>query len=750
MNKEITNILADCFAFLDVKPSNSLECYIFENDHWQFFQNSVHEVYHSPHEAKKFLKVLEDFFFEFEINGWLSNYLRNKKKYKEKFGSVVDFDIVTSPILIHKKINETKSMDELKILFAFYLEHISSSDLLRTICYKNSNDKDGSISFEPYNIKEQGNRLPEVFLKLIELSELSLKINKYTYTYDLCKLELIIQNNKRILCEYLQNRNIFHSIQLRKERANSNNVYNIYEIYIENCVRDSLRKIAVSNLYSDFENFYSNYGDLYDCLNEKPHYLQSSFEKPQPTIRCILFEKAKNAYKYGIISRKKLKKYESKLKGKEHKQITRNRENLLIENYVAKDNKKPIFRSSKWSSLNKKFYKNKLEKSFRKEEEIDINFNSGFYSRYLSEYVKQTCIKTYKIGKKNYLEKNSCHLSRVLKMYGNADRVSTRAINIVKGMLLDAGKYEKYNQLTKWSLVFSTGSDSIHSTYEIISVQNELGDILPFSGELFISQIGKEKYNKLFQLFSDDIITYLNNYIESEGNYLLPLELFQKFSDPVFTEKKFDEIKKFWIEERFNRVTNFKFDKKTIISRIREFSLDYEKTGIYFERFSLLNRNNVDTSFDLVKVPRISIPNELIFLVKVELHIIYKNLINGFKKERELHIGDDRWISEKHLLQRVRENFPELTIISHASPEWLGRQHFDIYIPSKQVAIEYNGRQHYQPIEYFGGKEGFNRIVELDRRKIRIAHKNNCTVIIHKFDEDIEITLKRLNNYIDN
>lgn len=41
----------------------------------------------------------------------------------------------------------------------------------------------------------------------------------------------------------------------------------------------------------------------------------------------------------------------------------------------------------------------------------------------------------------------------------------------------------------------------------------------------------------------------------------------------------------------------------------------------------------------------------------------------------------------------------------------------DFYIPSLDLYIEYNGEQHYNPIAFFGGKEKFNKQVELDNLK---------------------------------
>lgn len=61
------------------------------------------------------------------------------------------------------------------------------------------------------------------------------------------------------------------------------------------------------------------------------------------------------------------------------------------------------------------------------------------------------------------------------------------------------------------------------------------------------------------------------------------------------------------------------------------------------------------------------------------------------------------WISETDLYYKIKEEFPDYEVAQHARPKWLGLQHLDIFFPNDNVAIEYQGLQHYRPIEIFGG-----------------------------------------------
>lgn len=50
---------------------------------------------------------------------------------------------------------------------------------------------------------------------------------------------------------------------------------------------------------------------------------------------------------------------------------------------------------------------------------------------------------------------------------------------------------------------------------------------------------------------------------------------------------------------------------------------------------------------------------------------------------------------------------------------------FDFYLPEYNVCIEYQGQQHYEPIEYFGGKNKFEEQIKKDKIKREYCKKND-------------------------
>ena len=86
-----------------------------------------------------------------------------------------------------------------------------------------------------------------------------------------------------------------------------------------------------------------------------------------------------------------------------------------------------------------------------------------------------------------------------------------------------------------------------------------------------------------------------------------------------------------------------------------------------------------------------------------------------------------KWKHELSLFHAVRRKHPD-TLYQYR-PKWLGRQSLDLYVPSLRTAIEYQGVQHYRPIDFFGGEEALAQRQELDIQKRRLCEENNVRLI---------------------
>jgi len=116
----------------------------------------------------------------------------------------------------------------------------------------------------------------------------------------------------------------------------------------------------------------------------------------------------------------------------------------------------------------------------------------------------------------------------------------------------------------------------------------------------------------------------------------------------------------------------------------------------------------------------------------------------GFKKVGEA------WTSETILYYIIRSLFPDKTIIRHYRPEFLQGLELDIYIKELKIGIEYQGIQHYKPIDHWGGLESFNKLKERDKKKKKICESLSIPIIYFKYDEGLNdnIVLKKFQKNI--
>lgn len=69
---------------------------------------------------------------------------------------------------------------------------------------------------------------------------------------------------------------------------------------------------------------------------------------------------------------------------------------------------------------------------------------------------------------------------------------------------------------------------------------------------------------------------------------------------------------------------------------------------------------------------------------------------------------------------------------------------YDFYLPDSNTLIEFNGLQHYQPIEFFGGEGNFKKQLKRDKIKHKYASDNNINLLIFTYQDTKEIIKSKL------
>ena len=126
-------------------------------------------------------------------------------------------------------------------------------------------------------------------------------------------------------------------------------------------------------------------------------------------------------------------------------------------------------------------------------------------------------------------------------------------------------------------------------------------------------------------------------------------------------------------------------------------------------------------------------------------------LVRRSENEARVNAGQHRvgegWISETEMFNLINERFGQTTtIMQHGRPAGLGRQHLDVWIPEWKIGIEYQGLQHDQPVDFFGGEDTWLMTLERDERKRASCSKMGITLIEVRpgFDEqDLILDIER-------
>ena len=185
-----------------------------------------------------------------------------------------------------------------------------------------------------------------------------------------------------------------------------------------------------------------------------------------------------------------------------------------------------------------------------------------------------------------------------------------------------------------------------------------------------------------------------------------------------------------WISDDYKDILCEKYSKSEALQiinnkEISEFLVkhhlfyEYEKLSVALKYLTMFSLNPQEADHELYRLR----PKTGDYRQTVYNQVVFEGKSSG------------RWVSEQSLYRLVRQFFSDAIYQYHVS--WLGYQSLDIYVPSIRVGIEYQGAQHYEAVDLFGGEEALKDRKALDAKKRKLCKKNDVTLIEWKYTKEI-------------
>ena len=97
------------------------------------------------------------------------------------------------------------------------------------------------------------------------------------------------------------------------------------------------------------------------------------------------------------------------------------------------------------------------------------------------------------------------------------------------------------------------------------------------------------------------------------------------------------------------------------------------------------------------------------------------------------------------MFQLITQMFPKKPVYYQYRADFLKQGNsqlsYDVFIPSLHLAFEYQGKQHFEPIDFFGGKDGFEKQQWRDKQKLKLSIENHITLVYINYWDDLNIQL---------
>lgn len=107
-----------------------------------------------------------------------------------------------------------------------------------------------------------------------------------------------------------------------------------------------------------------------------------------------------------------------------------------------------------------------------------------------------------------------------------------------------------------------------------------------------------------------------------------------------------------------------------------------------------------------------------------------------------------KWKTEELVYKIIKKMYKTSGVIYQHRPYFLkssfgGQMSYDIFISDLKIAVEYQGKQHFEPIDYFGGEEAFKKLQQRDFEKAQLSKQHDIKIVYINYWEEVTPELIR-------
>ena len=328
-----------------------------------------------------------------------------------------------------------------------------------------------------------------------------------------------------------------------------------------------------------------------------------------------------------------------------------------------------------------------------------------------SWFYKQDVIKTDEI-KTYYCHDNNIPLLRI--SYKNFKKIEKIIINFMSN-------YKKISQEDKNNIFIDKSIKfwGFRYDYSKIEYVDSLTPVLiGFKGKYYKQTPTKHLQGKKIENTIRKMSTI--EFIEKSINVWGPKRFnyseceYMGTNDPV---RLFDNIKNKWITQTAkSHLKGFEVSKYDIKDFIQMCNLIYD----YKYKYDDIKYES------LISRIKINCPEHGIFELKSSSHLLSLShcpKCKDFVGEKEIV----KFLDKNDIIYVRQHKFPNCKNIFQLP--------FDFYIPSLRMCIEFDGKQHFQPMKFFGGLSAYNQLKINDKIKSDYCEENYIDLIRIRYDQ---------------